>query len=101
MKLLQVALLLLFATILCFAGARPAHAQVPPLAEYHIRAFGPAPGGLLSGSVRGLAQIDGGYIYIAQARGLARYDGYGFQRVALPGLRSEWIEKLYVDRQSR
>ncbi len=80
----------------------PVQAQsIPPLDEYLVRAFGPGPGGLSVSDVRDLAQTSDGYLYVAQARGLFRYNGYNFDRVALPGASSEFVNVLHVDGRDR
>jgi ligand-binding sensor domain-containing protein/signal transduction histidine kinase len=90
--------ILRLATAACLCSASAA-AQLPPLDQYHIRAFRPTANGLLAADVRDLAQTKDGYLYVAQARGLARYDGTGFQKIPLPGLRSEFVDHLYADRR--
>jgi signal transduction histidine kinase/ligand-binding sensor domain-containing protein len=74
---------------------------LPPLDEYLVRAYGPGVGGMTVSNVRGLAQTSNGYLYVAQARGLVRYNGYGFDEVALPDVRSEVMVALHVDRSDR
>jgi hypothetical protein len=60
-------------------GAPAGRAQsLPPLDEYHIRAFGVGDC-LLAADVTGLAQTRDGYLYVASGRGLTRFDGYRFQ----------------------
>jgi ligand-binding sensor domain-containing protein len=59
-------------------------AQALPLDEYHVRVFTPADG-LPVGYVNGIAQAADGSIYISTGRGLARFDGYTFHHVPLPG----------------
>lgn len=74
--------------------------QLPPLDEHLVRVFD-ASAGLLAADVRGLAQTADGYLYVAGARGLTRFDGYDFHAVPLPGLRSRFIQWLYHDRRDR
>ncbi|HEU4628610.1 MAG TPA: two-component regulator propeller domain-containing protein [Gemmatimonadaceae bacterium] len=86
---------------LACAGPRSAAAQpLPPLDEYQVRAFD-TDDGLLAADVTGLAQTSDGYLYVAGGRGLARFDGYRFERVPLPGARSHFIYRLFQDRQGR
>ena len=82
------------------SGAAQSLSPLPPLDEYHIRAFGPAEG-LLAGDVRGLAQTRDGFIYVASGRGLARFDGHAFRRVDLPGARSSFISRMLMDTAGR
>lgn len=85
----------------CAGAAHGLAAQpLPPLDEYQVRAFD-ADDGLLAADVTGLVQTSDGYLYVASGRGLVRYDGYGFERVPLPGARSNFVFQLYGDRQGR
>lgn len=73
---------------------------LPALDEYHVRDFGPEDG-LPVSEVRDLDQGPSGHIYLATARGLARYDGYAFAPVTLPGFASEVLLAIHADRRGR
>jgi signal transduction histidine kinase/ligand-binding sensor domain-containing protein len=89
----------LFGLALPLSGQTPAR-PLPPLDEYHIRAFGPA-NGLPAANIRGLARGDDGYLYVATGRGLTRFDGQQFHIVPLPQARSTAIELMKADSSGR
>lgn len=80
--------------------AEAAAPSLPPLDEYHVRVFDVADGLPVSG-VWDLEQSREGYLYVASARGLARFDGYRFRPVELPGFSSTFLRAVHEDRQGR
>lgn len=82
-----------------FAGSLQAQV-LPPLDEYHIRAF-EVEDGLLNSDVSQIAQTRDGFLYVASGRGLARFDGHEFRRVPLPGLQSLFLQRIHRDSRDR
>lgn len=74
--------------------------SLPPLDEYHVRVFDVADG-LPVSEVWDLEQSREGYLYVASARGLSRFDGYRFRSVELPGFSSTFLRAVHEDRQGR
>lgn len=90
-----------FLALLLAIPSPPVSAQaLPSLDEHHIRAFDIGDG-LLNSDVIRLAQTADGFLYVASGRGLARFDGHEFRRVALPGLQSLFLEWIHRDSRDR
>ncbi len=73
--------------------------STPSLDEYHLDSWDTSTG-LPSDSIDAMAQGPDGYIWISTAKGLVRYDGMEFERIALPKTRKngrQRIHRLYVD----
>jgi len=74
--------------------------SLPPLDEYKVQVYGPEDG-LPAADVRGIEQSPEGLLYLAMAKGLFSFNGYEFEPIALPGLRSEFLTYLHTDRRGR
>jgi signal transduction histidine kinase/ligand-binding sensor domain-containing protein len=84
-------------------AALPAHASLDPskaLTQYVHRSW-QADSGLPQNSVLAIAQTPDGYLWLGTENGLVRFDGVRFtlfDQHAIPGLRSNEIRALLVDR---
>ncbi|WP_461414136.1 sensor histidine kinase [Gemmatimonas sp.] len=81
------------------AGAQTPQ-PLPALDDMQIRHF-TAANGFIGADVRGLVQGSDRFLYVFNARGLARFDGHAFRQVPLPGFRGSYVTGIRVDRAGR
>lgn len=86
--------------LLCLFPVTGRTQPLPALDEYRVRSFS-ASDGLLGSDVRAVIQGSDGFIYVANSRGVARFDGRRFEVVRLPGLSSLFVVALMRDQRGR